>query len=100
MVHPRRFSMAWCNTRSRAVVLAGALLWHVAAGAAEAQYQYVGPTGPPGYYPPPGGYYPGYGPGSAVAGAWYGSAAALDAYGNLGVSQEQARIFPEPSRPA
>jgi hypothetical protein len=87
------------NMRSLLVVVTGALLWNGAAGSANAQYQYVGPGGPPGYYPP-GGYYPGYGPGSATAGYWYGSAAALDAYGNLGVSQEQARILREQSEQA
>jgi hypothetical protein len=91
--------MPWCNSRPLLVVLAAGFLWHGAAGPVDAQYQYVGPSGPPGYYPP-GGYYPGYGPGSRTAAYWYGSAAALDAYGNLGLSQEQARILREQSEQA
>jgi hypothetical protein len=84
------------NIRSVLMVLTSALLWHGTTGAASAQYQYVGPGGGPGYYPP-GGYYPGYDP---VGSYWYGSAAALDAYGNLGLSQEQARILREQSEQA
>jgi hypothetical protein len=75
--------------RSVFILLTSALLWHGDAGAANAQYQYVGPGGGPGYYPP-AGYWPGYDP---VGSYFAGSAAALDAYGNLGLSQEQARIL-------
>jgi hypothetical protein len=74
-------------------VLSIAVLVGCAAGQAGAQYQYVGPVGPPGYgY---GGWYPGAGYANAVGNAWYGAAAALDAYGNLGLDQEQARILRE-----
>jgi hypothetical protein len=85
--------------QSTAVVIAGALVWHLAASAASAQYYPVAPPGPPG--PPPGypgvpgyGYYP-YG-----GGYWNGQAAMLDAYGNLGKDQEQARILREQANQA
>ena len=75
--------MSWINKRS--IVLASMVcLWQGAATTAQAQYQYVGPGG---------SYYPQFGPGGYL----YGSAAALDAYGNLGISQEQARILREQS---
>jgi hypothetical protein len=77
-----------------------AVLVCCAAGSARAQYSYVGPSGP---YPPAygyGGWYPGAGIGNAVGNYWYGSAAALDAYSNLGLSQEQARILREQAEQA
>jgi hypothetical protein len=80
--------MSWINKRS--IVLATMVcLWHGAATTAHAQYQYVGP----GWG---GSVYPQFGPGGYL----YGSAAALDAYGNLGISQEQARILREQSEQA
>src|SRR5262245_58809019 len=94
-------------TRSTGLLTAILLVGHWAATPAHAQYVYPGPGyggapgpgyGPPGYpgsgyYPPPyGGYYPG--------GYWYGQAAVLDAYSNLGVSQEQARVVREQANQA
>jgi hypothetical protein len=76
---------------------AAAGLWLATPAAGFAQYPYQGgyaPGYPGGYYPPGYGYYPGYG------GYWNGQAAALDAYANLGVSQEQARILREQSEQA
>jgi hypothetical protein len=87
------------NRVSLALAAVG-LAWLGPVGGAAAQYQYIGPAGPaaPGYYPPP--YYPGYGPGSAAGNYMQGSAAALDAYGNLGQSEEQARILREQANQA
>jgi hypothetical protein len=87
------------------LIAAAALLWHAAAPLASAQYPYGGPGGQssgPGYVPSPpvvvGGYAPpGYGGGG---GYWNGQAAALDAYSNLGLAQEQARIVREQSKQA
>jgi hypothetical protein len=87
--------MCWRNTRLMLVLAAGAVLWHFVGVAALAQYQYVGPSG--GGYPPP---YPGFGYGGAVGGYWQGQAAVLDAYGNLGQSEEQARILREQANQA
>jgi hypothetical protein len=96
--------------RTTFLLAASAILWHLAASPAAAQYTYlpgqpypvsggVAPAygGYPGYYPPGYGW-GGYG--NAVAGYWYGSAAVLDAYSNMGVSQEQARILREQANQA
>src|SRR6516164_1520848 len=70
------------------------------AGVANAQYYPYGPGVPP----PPGGpttvVAPGYGFFPYAGGYWNGQAAMLDAYGNLGVSQEQARIMREQANQA
>jgi hypothetical protein len=81
------------------VLLSATALICALTGQSVGQYQYYPP--PPGPYPPPpgpgypGGYYPPY-PGSS----WVGSGQALDAYANLGVSQEQARILREQANQA
>jgi hypothetical protein len=94
------------QARGALLLSAGLWLWHLAAAPAAAQYVYppAGPGAPGGYYPPgagyPGYYPPGYGYYPQPGGYWYGSAAVIDAYSNLGVSQEQARILREQSNQA
>jgi hypothetical protein len=65
-------------------VFVGGLVFQGWAGPAAAQYQYGPPPPPPSYYYPPA-------PGTS----WVGSGQMLNAYGNLGISQEQARIMSE-----
>src|SRR5439155_16461223 len=110
--NPPESTMVQRLTRSTLVILGGglaALLW---AGTAQAQYKYFEPgAGTPatpgafygpgtgsnpvgGYYPPGYGYYP------SPGGYWQGQAAMLDAYSNLGVSQEQARVIREQANQA
>jgi hypothetical protein len=75
--------------------------WHNVPALAVAQYSYAPGTAqpPPPPPPPPGpGYYPYYPP--YGGGYWNGQAAALDAYGNLGIAQEQARVIREQSNQA
>jgi hypothetical protein len=86
-----------CRNHLVVATALGILTWLGAAGPAAAQYVTPGYPPPGGYYPPYGGYgwYPGAGYANAVGNYWYGSAAVLDAYGNLGISQEKARILRE-----
>jgi hypothetical protein len=93
--------MLHSSTRSLLWLAAAVLVPCLAATSAFAQYQYVPSGGPPGYGGPPGGYAPpGYGYPPYGGGYWNGSAAALDAYANFGVSTEQARILREQSNQA
>ncbi len=72
------------------IALAGAaavLLLACGPAAVRAQYPYY----PPGY----GGFYPG-----RVGGALYGSAQVMNAYGDLGIQQEQARVAREQANQA
>jgi hypothetical protein len=75
------------------------LVWLVSREAGMAQYYPYAP-GAPGVPPPgyPGG--PGYGYYPYPGGYWQGQAAMLDAYGNVGVDQEQARILREKANQA
>jgi len=76
--------------RTALPLMAAALFCQFAAGQ---YYPAPGPPPPPGpgYAAPPGyGYYP-----YAGGGYWNGQAAMLDAYGNVGIDQEQARILRE-----
>jgi hypothetical protein len=80
-------------------ILLAALLGHLTAPSARAQYPYGYPSGPvypsgPGYYPPGYGYYP------QPGGYWYGQAAMLDAYANYGKSAEEARVTREQANQA
>jgi len=96
------------NSRYLRVVLSCLALVLACPLAADAQYRYdAGQPGAPGaggYYPGGPGYYPpGYGGGfypGAAGGYMYGQAAVLDAYANLGQSQEQARIMREQANQA
>src|SRR5262245_35124475 len=86
--------MSGHHSRSLLLLTVAAAAWLCAANPAAAQQPYYpGYQGYPGYYPP-GPYIP------PSAGYWYGSAAALDAYGQLGLSQEQARILREQANQA
>ncbi|HYV38036.1 MAG TPA: hypothetical protein VE988_20285 [Gemmataceae bacterium] len=78
-----------------------ALLWHVAAGSAAAQYYYAAPRPAvaPAVVAPPVGAYPfGYGP--YGGGPWSGAADMLDAYGNVGIDMEKARVIREQANQA
>src|SRR5262249_35362377 len=103
--------------RFAALLLLVGLAALVVAGSVGAQYKYFEPTPGPGpgtpatpgaAYPPgpgsspyAGGYYPpGYGYYPYPGGYWQGQAAGLDAYANLGVSQEQARVIREQANQA
>jgi hypothetical protein len=88
------------NLRIALAAVGVAMLWSGTGPSAQAQYYYVAPRpdapvapvaapAPYGY-----GYFPGYG------GYWQGQAAMLDAYSNLGLSQEQARIVREQANQA
>jgi hypothetical protein len=70
------------------IVLAGTVLLVSAGAAVRAQYA----PGYPGYYP---GFYPG-----RAGGYLYGSAQVMDSYGNLMVTEEQARIAREQANQA
>jgi hypothetical protein len=70
------------------VLVCGALLLDGWAGRAAAQYAYYPPVPPAGYYGP------------SPATGWVGSGMALDAYANLGLSAEQARIMREQANQA
>lgn len=93
--------MTYGTQRTLLAISSAAVMWLATPAAGLAQYTPYGayqggyaPGYPGGYYPPGYGYYPGAG------GYWQGQAAALDAYGNLGISQEQARIMREQSNQA
>jgi hypothetical protein len=68
------------------LIVAAAAAVLLAQGAATSQYQYAPAPAYGGYPVAPGG--------------WYGSGQALDAYANLGVSQEQARVVREQANQA
>jgi hypothetical protein len=86
--------------RTALLLCAGSLVWQLAPGSAAAQYYPVAPGGAP---LPPGGAFPavpGYGFFPYGGGYWNGQAAMLDAYGNVGLDQEQARILREKANQA
>ena len=92
--------MTRSNWQCAAVLVIGWFLWHFSAALADAQYYYNAPppAAAPVQPPPPPGY--GYGAYPAYGGYWQGQAQMLDAYGNLGISQEQARIVREQANQA
>src|SRR5262245_57571800 len=85
------------------VGIAAAFLGHLCAAPASAQY-ITPPKNPvqtgPGYVPVPVPTPAMYGYPPWGGGYWAGGAAALDAYANVGVSQEQARIMREQANQA
>ena len=93
--------MLFNRWRSPLALLAAALICYFASGQAAAQY-YGMPPPPPGVAPgySPYGGYPGYGYVPYAGGYWQGAASAIDAYGNLGLDMEQARILREKANQA
>src|SRR5579862_6028085 len=85
--------------RSSSLIVAGLLVCNFFVGARAAQYV---PVPPPGAGVPAAGFpvVPGYGFFPYGGGYWNGQAAMLDAYGNVGLDQEKARILREQSNQA
>src|SRR3954454_15772376 len=90
--------------RTTATFTTVALLWHAAAYNAAPQYYYAAPrpdpVAPRVAAPPVGAYPYGYGYFPNPGSYWSGAADMLDAYGNVGIDMEKARVIREQANQA
>jgi hypothetical protein len=86
--------------RSALLLSAGFITWQLLTALAAAQYYPVAPPGAPLPGAPVFPAVPGYGFFPYGGGYWNGQAAMLDAYGNVGLDQEQARVVREQANQA